>query len=230
MAARNPAKKPPKKPQPLSRARVCEAAVRLADVDGVASLSMRRLAATLGVEAMSLYHHVRNKDDLLDGMVDVVFSEMVVPDETDWRVALRARTESARAALRRHPWAMMLLGSRTNPGPENLRHHDAVLGVLRRAGFSIELAAHAISLIDAYLYGFAVQEQALPLKSEAQTAEVAGALLEQMRAAFPNLAWLTEGHVLQPGYAYGDEFDYGLELVLDGLEARRRGEERPPAG
>jgi AcrR family transcriptional regulator len=205
---------------PLRRPRVFEAAVALADREGLASLSMRKLAAELGVEAMSLYHHVRNKEEILDGMVDVVFSEIEIPDDDDWRVAMRERTGSARAALQRHPWAVGLLGTRVNPGPENLRHHDAVLGVLRRAGFSIELAAHAFSLLDSYLFGFAVQEQSLPLTTEEQTEAVASAILEQMKGAYPYLAEMTAEHVLQPGYAYANEFRYGLELILDALDAR----------
>lgn len=211
-----------KKKAPLSRERVLGAAVSLADAEGVASLSMRKLAAKLGVEAMSLYHHVRNKDEILDGMADVVFAELLIPDDDDdWRVAMRGRARSMRLALRRHPWAVGLLGSRTNPGPATLRHHDEVLGVLRGAGFSIPMAAHAISLIDSYLYGFAMQELTLPLKTSEQTEEVASAILEQMGDAFPHLAEMTVKHVLQPGYAHADEFDYGLDLILDGLEARR---------
>src|SRR5205809_6978122 len=117
---------------PLSRQRVLRAAVALADRGGVGSLSMRRLAQELGVEAMSLYHHVANKDDILDGIVDVVFSEIdLPPGDADWRAAMRQRAVSARQALRRHPWAAALMESRSTPGPANLRHHDAVLGILR---------------------------------------------------------------------------------------------------
>ena len=140
---------------PLNRQRVLDAAVTLADRDGVAALSMRRLAQELGVEAMSLYHHVANKDAILDGIVDVVFAEIELPDaEAGWREAMRRRAISVRDALRRHPWATGLMESRPTPGPANLRHHDAVLGVLRGAGFPRELTAHAYALLDSYIYGF----------------------------------------------------------------------------
>ena len=151
---------------PLTRQRVLHAAVALADRDGVGSLSMRKLAQELGVEAMSLYHHVANKDDILDGIVDVVFSEIDLPtNDIDWRAAMRQRAISARQALRRHPWATGLMESRSTPGPATLRHHDAVLGILRNAGFSIELAAHAFSVLDSYVYGFALQESSLPFQT-----------------------------------------------------------------
>ena len=127
---------------------------------------MRKLAQELGVEAMSLYHHVANKDDILDGIVDVVFSEIDLPtNDIDWRAAMRQRAISARQALRRHPWATGLMESRSTPGPATLRHHDAVLGILRNAGFSIELAAHAFSVLDSYVYGFALQESSLPFQT-----------------------------------------------------------------
>ena len=205
---------------PLSRRRVVDAAVVLADRDGVAALSMRKLAQELGVEAMSLYHHVAGKDAILDGIVDVVFAEIELPaGDGGWKEAMRGRAVSARAALRRHPWATVLMESRTTPGPANLRHHDAVLGVLRNAGFSVELAAHAYSLLDAYIYGFALQESSLPFETPEETAEVAASLMAGYPAdAFPHLTEIAVEHVLQPGYEYGDEFRFGLELILDGLE------------
>jgi AcrR family transcriptional regulator len=145
---------------------VLRAATVLADRVGVGSLSMRKLAQELGVEAMSLYHHVANKDDLLDGMVDLVFGEIELPSgDAGWKAAMRRRAISAREALRRHPWATGLMESRSTPGAANLRHHDAVLGILRGAGFSVELAAHAYSLLDSYIYGFALQEKTVPFDS-----------------------------------------------------------------
>jgi AcrR family transcriptional regulator len=185
---------------------------------------MRRLADRLLVEPMSLYHHVANKDEILDGMVDVVFGEIELPPaDGDWRAAMRDRAASAREALRRHPWAVGRMESRAHPGPATLRHHDAVIGCLRGAGFSVALAAHAFSAIDSYLYGFALQELALPFRTPEETAEMAGTFLEQFPAQeFPHLAELTVEHVLQPGYDYGDEFGFGLELILDGLERARR--------
>src|SRR6478672_3742938 len=147
----------------LSRDRVLAAAVALADSGGPDSLTMRRLGAHLGVEAMSLYKHVANKDDLLDGMVDLVFAEIELPTGgTDWRTAMRRRAVSARAALTRHPWATPLMQSRTAPGPATLHHHDTVIGTLRGAGFSVALTAHAFSALDAYIYGFAMQQRSLP--------------------------------------------------------------------
>ena len=205
---------------PLSRRRVLDAAVALADRDGVGALSMRKLAQELGVEAMSLYHHVAGKDAILDGIVDVVFAEIELPSgEGGWKAAMRRRAVSAREALRRHPWATALMESRSTPGPANLRHHDAVLGVLRNAGFSVELAAHAYSLLDAYIYGFALQESSLPFDTPEETAEVASSIMDGFPAdAFPYLTEIAVEHVLQPGYDYGNEYRFGLELILDGLE------------
>jgi AcrR family transcriptional regulator len=148
---------------PLTRERVLDAAVALADREGVGSLSMRRLARELGVEAMSLYHHVPGKQALLDGMVDLVFGEIELPAaDGDWKAAMRRRAVSAREALGRHPWAISLMESRRTPGPANLRHHDAVLGCLRRAGFPVALTAHAYSILDAYIYGSRSRRPASP--------------------------------------------------------------------
>ncbi len=207
----------------LSRDRVLRAAVALADDGGIESLSMRKLGGELGVEAMSLYNHVANKDDLLNGMVDAVFSEIDLPSgEVDWKTAMRERAISAREVLSRHPWATALMDSRTTPGPATLRHHDTVIGTLRRAGFSIELAAHAFSALDSYTYGFALQEAALPFDTPEETAELAEMIMAQFPAGeYPHLAELTVGHVLQPGYDYGNEFEFGLGLILDGLERAR---------
>jgi AcrR family transcriptional regulator len=205
---------------PLTRERVLATAVALADRGGIGSLSMRKLAQELGVEAMSLYHHVANKDDILDGLVDVVFSEIDLPSgEEGWRAAMRRRAISAREALRRHPWATGLMESRPTPGAANLRHHDAVLGVLRGAGFSVELAAHAYSLLDSYIYGFALQEASLPFHTPEEAAEVAQAIMAEFPASeYPHLTEIAVDHVLQPGYDYGNEYLFGLDLILDGLE------------
>jgi AcrR family transcriptional regulator len=202
---------------------VLRAAVALADRGGVGALSMRKLAQELGVEAMSLYHHVANKDEILDGIVDVVFSEIDLPSgEGDWKQAMRQRAISARETLRRHPWATSLMESRSTPGPANLRHHDAVIGCLRRAGFPVELAAHAYSLLDAYVYGFALQEASLPFRTPEETAEVAQTIMARFpAAAYPHLTELAVQHVLQPGYDYGSEYEFGLDLILDGLDRAR---------
>jgi AcrR family transcriptional regulator len=221
-----PAAEPRVEPRaPLSRERVLRAAVALADDSGVKSLTMRKLGEVVGVEAMSLYNHVANKDDLLDGMVDLVFSEIRLPTgEADWKTAMRRRAVSARAALRRHPWAIGLMDSRTSPGPATLRHHDAVIGSLREGGFSIGLAAHAFSALDSYIYGFALSETSLPFDTAEESAEVAQMILKQLPAdQYPHLTELTIEHVLQPGYDYADEFEFGLDLLLDGLERARDG-------
>jgi AcrR family transcriptional regulator len=209
---------------PLSRERVLDAAVGFADANGIGSLSMRKLGDSLGVEAMSLYNHVANKDEVLDGMVDVVFGEIELPPaEVGWKTAMRDRAISARAALTRHRWAIGLMESRTSPGPATLRHHDAVIGRLRDGGFSIAMAAHAMSAIDSYIYGFALQEATLPFETGEETAELAQMLLGKMQPdEYPHLTALTLEHVLQPGYDYGDEFEFGLDLILEGLEARAR--------
>jgi len=207
----------------LTRAAVLDAAVGLADRDGLAALSMRSLARHLGVEAMSLYHHVANKEALLDGMVDVVFGEIHLPREgADWGTELRLRHESAREVLSRHRWAVGLMDSRSEPGLMTLRHHDAVLGCLRAGGFSVPMAAHAFAVLDAHLYGFLVQELALPFAPGDDLEAMATEMMADFPAdALPHLAELTVEHVGKPGYAFGDEFGWGLELILDGLERRR---------
>ena len=209
---------------PLSRDRVLRAAVTRADQDGISSLSMRKLGEALGVEAMSLYNHVASKSDLLDGMIDIVFGEIDLPSgDGDWKAAMRRRAISARQVLHRHPWAIGLMESRTSPGPATLRHHDAVLGCLRRAGFSIELTAHAYSLLDSYIYGFALQEASLPFGSGEEAAQVADQISGQFAAGqYPYLTEMATEHVLRPGYDYGDEFVIGLDLILDGLAAAAR--------
>ncbi|MGB3440904.1 MAG: TetR/AcrR family transcriptional regulator [Actinophytocola sp.] len=208
----------------LNRDRVLRAAVELADAGGIESLTMRKLGVELGVEAMSLYNHVANKVDLLDGMIDCVFEEIELPaDGAGWRSAMRGRAVSAREALSRHRWATGLMESRSTPGPATLRHHDAVIGVLRGAGFSIEMVAHAYAVLDSYIYGFALQEPNLPFDTESETANVAQAIMARFATGeYPHLTELTVGHVLKPGYDYGDEFEFGLDLILDGLERALR--------
>jgi AcrR family transcriptional regulator len=208
----------------LNRDRVLRVAVALADSGGIESLTMRKLGVELGVEAMSLYNHVANKADLLDGMIDIVFAEIDLPTgETDWRTAMRRRAVSARDVLSRHRWATGLMESRTTPGPATLRHHDTVLGILRGAGFSIELAAHAYSALDSYIYGFALQEPSLPFDNGEDTAKVAQAIMSRFASGeFPHLTEIAVEYVIQPGYDYGSEFAFGLELILDGLERALR--------
>jgi len=205
---------------PLSRERILQAALAFADANGIESLSMRKLGEAVGVEAMSLYNHVPSKGDLLDGLIDLVFSEIELPRSADdWRKAMRQRAIAVRAALKRHRWAIGLMESRTSPGPATLRHHDAVLGCLRQAGFPIALAAHAYAALDSYIYGFALQEASLPFETGEQTADMAQDFVAQFSPdEYPHLAEFTFKHVLQPGYDYGCEYEYGLDLILDGLD------------
>jgi AcrR family transcriptional regulator len=209
--------------EPLTRQRALLTAVALADAEGIGALTMRRLAQELGIEAMSLYHHVANKDDILDGMVDLVFGEIELPPQgSDWKPAMRDRARSARAAMTRHPWAISLMESRASPGPATLRHHDAVLGSCRGAGFSVAMSAHAFSLIDSYIYGFVLQEVNLPFDDGDDLEQVVGSMMLPFSAEdYPHLVELTTEHILKPGYSYGDEFEYGLGSILDSLEAAR---------
>ena len=204
----------------LNRERVVRAAINFANQSGLESLSMRKLGQGLGVEAMSLYNHVANKDDLLDGMVDVVFTEIGLPPTgVDWKPAMRQRAISAREVLARHSWAIGVLESRSRPGPATLRHHDAVLGCLRQAGFSIAMAAHAYSVLDSYIYGFALQQKSMGFKASEEVARVAEKIIRRLPVReYPHLTEMAIQHVLQPGYDYADEFEFGLDLILDGLE------------
>ena len=196
--------------------------MRVADDGGLASLTIRSLAQSLGVKPMSVYHYVASKDEIIDGIVDLVFGEMDLPvAQGDWRIEMHHRCASVRVVLRRHPWAIPLLQARTSPGPATLRHLDAVIGCLRGAGFSLELTAHAYAVIDSYVYGFAMSEASLPINGPETVTEVAESMMLQYLAAdYPNLLEFTTEHILQPGYDFGLEFDYGLDLVLDALEAR----------
>ncbi len=204
---------------PLSRERVLDAAIKLVDQGGLGSLSMRKLGQELGVEAMALYYHFANKDEVIDGIVDIVFSEIELPtDGTDWRTAMRRRAISMRDVLLRHRWAINLMESRRNAGPANLRHHDAVIGNLRAAGFENAMVARAYSLLDAYIYGFALTKINLPFDATEEVAEVAQGMLQRFPVnEYPNLVAYIAEH-LKPGYDYGDDFEYGLDLILDGLE------------
>jgi AcrR family transcriptional regulator len=198
---------------------VLRGAVAVADAAGIGSLTMRSLAQELGVKPMSLYHHVANKDEILDGIVDRVFGEIELPSAGgDWRSEMRRRAISARAVLRCHPWAIGLLESRTTPGPATLRHHDAMIGTLRGAGFSVEMTAHAYALIDSYVYGFALQEAALPFNGPETVADVAEPIVQRVAAdEYPHLVEMATEYILQPGYDYGNEFEFGLGVILDAL-------------
>lgn len=207
----------------LSKQRVVDEAIRLADREGVDGLSMRRLAGALGAGAMSLYHYVASKEELLDAMIDVVFEEIELPSvETDWQAAMRQRAESARRVLVRHPWAIGLMESRTSPGPANLRHHEAVTACLRKAGFSVIMATHANWLLDSYVYGFALQKSSLPFDTADELADMAEAVyLPQLPPdEFPYLNE-SAAALVAAGYDPAEEFSFGLDLVLTALEPLR---------
>jgi AcrR family transcriptional regulator len=209
---------------PLSRDRVIAAAVALADEEGIKALSMRKLAQSLGVEAMSLYHHVANKEELLDGMVDVVFSEVHGPAiEGPWRPELRTRCTSLRQVLLAHPWAVGHLNSRRAPGMATLVHHDEVIGCLRTGGFTVRKAAHAFATLDAYVYGFVVQELSLPLTPDVDESALAEEILGHVPDGdLPHLMEMAADYVMREDYAFADEFDPGLDLILDALERVRK--------
>jgi len=211
--------------EPLTRERVLQAALKLADQGGLGSLSMRKLGQELGVEAMALYYHFANKDEVIDGIVDQVFAEIHLPVAGGpWKSEMRRRAISVRDALLRHRWAIGLMEARAHPGPANLHHHDAVIGNLRAAGFDSPMVAHAYSVLDGYIYGFALTKMNLPFSSDDIVGEMAETTLEPFPFdAYPNLAVFVTEHVLQPGYDFGDEFEYGLDLILDGLERATRG-------
>jgi AcrR family transcriptional regulator len=204
----------------LSRDKVLHGALAVADAGGIASLTIRSLAGQLGVKPMSVYHHVANKEEILDGLVDLVFGEIELPvPGRDWRSEMHRRAGSARSVLGRHRWAIGLLESRRSPGPATLQHHDAVLGTLLAAGFSRAMTAHAYALIDSYVYGFALQEASLPFEGPESVGEVAGPIMELMAGgAYPHMVEMATSYYLQPGYDFADEFEFGLDLILDGLE------------
>ncbi len=207
----------------LSKQRVVVEAVRLADSEGVDGLSMRRLAGELGAGAMSLYHYVASKEELLDAMIDSVFEEIELPPEqTDWQSAIRQRAVSARQVLARHPWAIGRMESRTSPGLANRRHHEAVTACLRKAGFSVVMATHANWLLDSYVYGFALQEASLPFDTAGVFADMAeGVYLPQLPPdEFPYLNE-SAAALVAAGYDPAEEFLFGLDLVLVALEPLR---------
>lgn len=209
---------------PLTKQRVLDAAIELVDRRGLGALTMRRLGAALGVEAMSLYKHVANKDALLDAMVDRVIGAIAIPEEgADWRAAMTLRAASARAVLGRHAWAIGLLEASSSPGPNAMRYLDAVIGSLRAAGFSMEEAGRAFMVLDSYVYGHVVQESHLPFgATEKVIHDGASALEQEALGAFPHLAAMY-AHAQTYEHSLDAQFEFGLELVLDGLERLRSG-------
>jgi AcrR family transcriptional regulator len=205
---------------PLSRERVLGAAVSLADEAGIESLTMRELGLRLGVEAMSLYNHVANKDDILDGMVDLVVSEIELPSDTvDWKEAMRRRAVSAQAVFSRHPWASGLIDSRESSGPARLRYFDWVVGTLRRAGFTLEMTVRAFSILDSYIYGFGRQQLNVSAGRDNKPEETAEAFLRAIPAdQYPYLREMVLEYAMSSGYDAKADLEFGLNLILDGLQ------------
>ncbi len=205
----------PRTREALNRCRVVHAAVDLADHGGIESLSMRKVAEAVGVEAMSLYNHVAHKDDLFDGMVDMIFSEidLSLTGTTDWKSAMRQRAMSARDVLTRHRWAIGLMDSRTSPVPATLRHLDAALGSLRAAGFSVEMTVRAYGIIYGYVYGFV-----LAFNQGAHAARAQHFLEQGPSEQYPHATEITVEYMLRPGFDYIREFESGLDVILDGLD------------
>jgi AcrR family transcriptional regulator len=207
----------------LTRERVVAAGIELADRDGIESISMRRLAQELGVEAMSLYTHVRNKDDLLDGMVDAVIGKIpTAAVGTDWKTSLRQMALAARGVLLTHPWAPRPIESRTTPGPAAMRYINAVLGVLRENGFTVAQAHHALHILGSRLLGFT---QELFDDSGDVDPETAASLASELGATLPYVAEMavavTHGGALGP--CDDDiEFEFALDFILDGLDRLQR--------
>lgn len=218
----------------LSRESVLREGMRLAERGGLRELTMRKLAAEMGVGAMSLYHHVPNKRALVDGMIDLVFAEIPTPEiGGDWKAAMRTRAMDIRAVLARHRWAVGHMEGVLEPGPNRLRTQNAVLGCLREGGFSVPAAIQAMSVQDAYIYGFALQERDLAFADTKDAAQRARAQVDRieeradagefakMQEAFPYLAEVVAGHVSQVGHDLDSAFAFGIDLILDALEQRR---------
>ncbi len=212
-------RKRPAARSPLTREKILAAAVAIADERGVGAVTMREVASRLGVEAMSLYNHVANKDEILDGMVDLVIAEVDLPAEVDdWREAMRRRAVSARRVFGRHPWAPALLDSRRSSGPARLRYFDWVLGKLLAAGFSLDDAARAFSLLDSYVYGFGIQQSNFRAGGDAPTEEMAAAILAWIpEETYPHLHRMA-AHAMQAGYDEEADFAFGLDAILNALQ------------
>ncbi len=203
----------------LNRERVVRAAMDLADESGIESVTMRELGRRLGVEAASLYNHVAGKDDLLDGMVDLVVAEIDLPScDVDWKEAMRRRAVSARGVFAHHRWGAGLIDSRGRNGPGSLSYTDRVLGVLLDAGFSPEIAADAFLVLDSYIYGFERQRSTLALGDDEDTTEVAQEVLAAIpQGAYPSLARVATEYAAKP-YDEAAAFEFGLDLILGGLQ------------
>ena len=217
-----PRRRPGRQPR-VSREHVLDAALAIADEDGLAAVTMANVGGRLDVQAMSLYRHIGNKEQMLDGLVDRVFAEIEVPRDTDdWKAALRRRAISARQALGRHPWAIGLMESRAQPGPTTLAHHDAMLAILFDAGFSGHEATRAYNLLDSYIYGFALQEASLPFSTPEEMADMSERMLAAMTHTYPHLARV-QRELVGTGFVYADEFEAGLAIILGALPEPRAG-------
>ncbi|MDQ1293481.1 MAG: hypothetical protein QG608_1362 [Actinomycetota bacterium] len=210
---------------PITRDQVLHEALALADEGGVEALTIRAVAENLGVTPMALYHHIRNKDEIVNGMLDLVMDEIELPAFGGrWQTEMARRATSARHVLNAHPWAIHLLQAGSAPGPATLRHHNAVIGVLREAGFTVIDTAHAFALLDSYLYGFALSETTLPIHGPQAVTDVAQSMMARSTeqghpmADYPHLFEFSTEHILAPGYEFGAEFEFGLDLILDALE------------
>lgn len=214
---------------PLNYDRIIEAAVAVADRGGLAQVSMRNLGKELSVEAMSIYHHLAGKEALLDGLATWFFTQIQLPHPAEpWRSEMVCRARSARDALTAHPWALGLIESRRSPGPALLRHHDAVLACLRHNGFSVALAAHTFSAIDAYVHGFVLTELNLPFDPGESAEEFVAHLDEVLDAdQYPSLVEMITEQVSGKSYDYANEFEFGLDLILDSLH-RHLGDSESP--
>lgn len=207
---------------PLTRERILDAALALADEGGLEALSMRRIGKALGVEGMALYNHVANKDAILDGIVERVLAAIPIPSpDGDWREEMRERAVAARRIFLQHPWAIGLLEARhANSSPARLGYYDAVLGSLRNAGFTATLSMQAFSIIDSFLYGSIVQELSLAFDDDDSLQEVGDDLLRQMADAYPNLTEATM-QAMRDGWDHSEQFQFGLDLILGALARAR---------
>ncbi len=206
----------------LTLEQIIDAAVRVADRGGLTHVSMRNVGKEAGVEAMSLYHHLAGKDALLDALANWIYTQIMLPEsQRPWRQEMEARAASARRALLLHPWALGLIGSRPSPGPDELRHHEAVFACLRSNGFSLPMAIHTASALDAYVYGFVLSELNMPFDVDEPIDGFIDEIQQMIPASdYPNLAETITDHLVGQGFSYANEFDFGLALILDGLERR----------
>lgn len=205
----------------LTKASIIEAAAEVADVGGVTAVTMRNVAKQLGVEAMSLYYHLKNKEELLDGLSEWVFDQIQLPNlEQHWREAMFVRAHSARAVLSAHPWSLGMLESRPTPGKSLLRHHDLVLGCLMASGMSPRLAGHAFSAIDSYIFGFVLTEVSAWSGDDIAESGFVREVFSQMDS-YPNIALVAGDAMSQEQSSIANEFDFGLNLILDAFERLR---------